>query len=211
VAQSLPVSHRSGANGAYLWPMAPRRRRRPQEAGLWYHIGTRGVRKLPIAHDDDDRKTFLSQLGEVVELFGWELITFCLMTNHYHLVLRTPEANIAAGMHWLNFVYAREFNRRHGFVGHLFDQRYWSGVLDTEDYLRDASRYVVLNPVRAGLCSNPNEWTWSSYRQTVGSSPAAPYLSLDWLDMFDQDRERAQALYRSFVYEAVERPPSPEP
>ena len=153
--------------------VARRRQPRPQEAGLWYHVATRGVRKLPIVHDDDDRTAFLSHLGEVVEFFGWELTAFCLMTNHYHLVLRTPAPNIAAGMHRLNFVYAQDFNRKHGFVGHLFDARYWSGVLRTEDYLLEASRYVVLNPVRAELRGRPHDWEWSSYRQTVGLDPPA--------------------------------------
>jgi REP element-mobilizing transposase RayT len=181
-------------------------RPRPQEAGLWYHVGARGVRKLPIVHDDDDRETFLIHLGEVVRIFGWELTAFCLMTNHYHLVLRTPEPNIAAGMHRLNLVYARAFNLTHGFEGHLFDRRYWSEVLDTEDHLLEASRYVVLNPVRAGLRQKPSEWKWSSYRQTVGLDPPAGFLSLGWLDLLDPDRRRAQALFRSFVYEGIERP-----
>jgi putative transposase len=184
----------------------PRRRRpRPQEAGLWYHVGARGIRKLAIVHDDDDRAMFLTQLGEVVGAFGWELTAYCLMTNHYHLVLRTPEPNIAAGMHRLNMVYAQAFNRKHAFAGHLFDARYWSGVLQTEDYLLDASRYVVLNPVRAKLCQHPHEWLWSSYRQTIGLSPPDPYLSLDWLRVFDADRAKAQALYRSFIQEGIER------
>jgi len=79
-------------------------------------------------------------------------------------------------------------------------------VLDTEDYLFEASRYVLLNPVRAELCQKPSEWPWSSYRQTVGLDPPAEYLSLDWLELFDADRGRAQALFRSFVYEGTERP-----
>jgi REP-associated tyrosine transposase len=165
------------------------------------------VRKLPIVQDDDDRSTFLTHLGEIVELFGWELTAFCLMTNHYHLVLRTPEPNIAAGMHRLNLIHARAFNTKHGYEGHLFDARYWSGVLETDDYLFEASRYVVLNPVRAGLCQKPGEWPWSSYRQTVGLEPPAEYLSLDWLDLFDADRRRAQLLVRGFVDEGTDRPP----
>lgn len=148
---------------------------------------------------------FLSHLGDVVGQFGWQLTTFCFMRNHYHLVVRTPEPNIAAGMHRLNLVYAQVFNRRHGFAGHLFDARYWSGVLRTEEYLLDASRYVALNPVRAQLCERPSDWEWSSYRQTVGLSPPAGYLSLDWLDILDADRPKAQALFRSFVYEGIER------
>jgi len=190
--------------------MASRRRLRPQAAGLWYHIGTRGVRKLPIVQDDDDRTTFLAQVDDVVKRFGWELTAFCLMTNHYHLVVRTPEPNIAAGMHRLNFVYARGFNRKYGLAGHLFDARYWSGVLETEDYLLEACRYVVLNPVRAKLRGNPHEWEWSSYRQTVGLSPAPAFLSLDWLEMLDADRRKAQALFRSFVIEGIGRPPGTE-
>jgi putative transposase len=186
--------------------MAYRPRPRPQQAGLWYHVGARGVRKLPIVQDDDDRSIFLTHLGEIVELFGWELTTFCLMTNHYHLVLRTPEPNIAAGMHRLNLIHARAFNRKHGYAGHLFDARYWSDVLATEDRLFEASRYVVLNPVRARLRQKPSEWEWSSYRQTVGLDPPAAFLSLGWLDLFDADRRRAQSLFRSFVYEETERP-----
>jgi REP element-mobilizing transposase RayT len=186
--------------------MAHRPRPRPQEGGLWYHVGARGVRKLPIVKDDDDRAIFLMNLGEIVERSGWELTAYTLMTNHYHLVLRTPEPNVAAGMHRLNLIHARAFNKKHGYEGHLFDARYWSEVLDTEDYLFEASRYVLLNPVRAELCQKPSEWPWSSYRQTVGLDPPAEYLSLDWLELFDADRRRAQALFRSFVYEGTERP-----
>ena len=186
--------------------MAHRPRPRPQEGGLWYHVGARGVRKLPIVKVDDDRANFLMNLGEIVERSGWELTAYTLMTNHYHLVLRTPEPNVAAGMHGLNLIHARAFNKKHGYEGHLFDARYWSEVLDTEDYLFEASRYVLLNPVRAELCQKPSEWPWSSYRQTVGLDPPAEYLSLDWLELFDADRGRAQALFRSFVYEGTERP-----
>ena len=192
----------------------PRRRRpRPQQAGLWYHIGTRGVRKLPIVHDDDDRSLFMDRVGAVVDRYRWELAAYCLMTNHYHLVLRTPEPNIAAGMHRLNMVYAQVFNRRHGFRGHLFDARYWSGVLDTTEYLMEAARYVVLNPVRAELRARPHEWQWSSYRQTVGlpASPPAPFLSLDWLNLFDAELPRARALFRSFVIEGIERASEAKP
>lgn len=187
------------------------RRPRPQHAGLWYHVATRGVRKLPIAHSDDDREVFLGVLGEVVVRFDWELTAFCVMTNHYHLVLRTPEPNIAAGMHRLNMIYAQAFNRRHEFSGHLFQARYWSGVLSSDDYLLEASRYVVLNPVRASLTRGPHEWGWSSYRQTVGLSQPAPYLSLDWLRMFDVDQAKAQSLYRGFVYEGIEQPTPAKP
>ena len=122
------------------------------------------MRKLPIVKDDDDRANFLMNLGEIVERSGWELTAYTLMTNHYHLVLRTPEPNVAAGMHGLNLIHARAVNKKHGYEGHLFDARYWSEVLDTEDYLFEASRYVLLNPVRAGLCELPSDWPWTHSR-----------------------------------------------
>jgi hypothetical protein len=108
-------------------------------------------------------------------------------------------------MHRLNMIYAQAFNRRHAFSGHLFEARYWSGVLSSDKYLLEASRYVVLNPVRASLTRGPHEWDWSSYRQTVGLSQPAPYLSLDWLRMLDPDQTKAQFLYRGFVYEGIEQ------
>jgi putative transposase len=153
----------------------------------------------------------LTSWVDVVARFDWELTAFCLMTNHYHLVFRTPEPNVAAGMHRLNMLYAQGFNRRHAFAGHLFEARYWSGVISSTEYLLEAARYVVLNPVRASLARGPNEWEWSSYRQTVGMTPPARYLSLEWLRMFDVDPKRARALYRGFVYEGIERQTSTKP
>ena len=107
--------------------------------GALYHAGTRGIRRSRIFLADDDRLLFLAILGDVVRRFGWQCHAFCLMTNHYHLAVRTPDANIGDGMHRLNGLYAQVFNRRHGFAGHLFDARYWSRLVRNRGALPRAS------------------------------------------------------------------------
>jgi REP element-mobilizing transposase RayT len=158
---------------------------------------------MPIFVDDDDRHLFLAILGDVIRRFEWECRAYCLMTNHYHLALRTPAANIGDGMHRLNGLYAQAFNRRHGFKGHLFEERYWSGLIQTDDHAFSLMRYVVLNPVRAGICPLPHQWPWSSYRATAGLEPSPSFLDLRWL------AAHGQTTYRSFVLDGLERPVAP--
>jgi REP element-mobilizing transposase RayT len=181
------------------------RRNRVQTADGLYHSGTRGIRGLPVFVDDADRILFLAILADVVKRFDWECRAYCLMTNHYHLALRTPEANIGAGMHRLNGLYAQAFNRRHRFKGHLFEERYWSGLIDTEQHAFSLMRYVVLNPVRAGMCALPHQWPWSSYRATAGIETVPSFLDLRWLTAHGQNA------YRSYVLEGLERPVTPPP
>jgi len=179
------------------------RRNRIQTASALYHAGTRGIRQLPIFLTDDDRHLFIAILGDVVKRYEWECRAYCLMTNHYHLALRTPEANIGAGMHRLNGLYAQAFNRRHGFKGHLFEERYWSGLIATDEHVLSLMRYVVLNPVRAGICSLPHDWAWSSYRATAGLDGAPSFLDLRWLVDY------GRTAYRSYVLDGLERPTAP--
>jgi len=182
------------------------RQNRVQTADGLYHSGTRGIRRLPVFVDDDDRHLFLAILGDVVKRFEWECRAYCLMTNHYHLAIRTPEPNIGAGMHRLNGLYAQAFNRRHGFKGHLFEERYWSGVIETDDHALSLMRYVVLNPVRAGMCLLPHQWPWSSYRATAGLEAAPAFLDLRWL------AAHGRTAYRSYVLDGLERPvATPQP
>jgi REP element-mobilizing transposase RayT len=179
---------------------------RHQAAGAIYHVMSRGVRKLPIFTDDEDRVTFLRMLSETVRVFGWECAAYCLMTNHYHAVVVTPEPNIGKGMKRLNGLYAQNFNRRHGFRGHLFEARYRSIDVVSEEQLVTVLHYVVLNPVRSGMCAGPDQWLWSSYRATVGSVPAPRFLDvLGVLRWFDADATRARELYRSSVYARLEQ------
>ncbi|MDQ3895486.1 MAG: transposase, partial [Actinomycetota bacterium] len=152
---------------------------RVQVPGGIYHVMTRGVRKLPIFLDDGDRLRFLSLVAVVVPLHEWICSAYCLMTSHYHLLVTTPEANLGRGMQLLNGVYAQTFNRRHGEVGHVFESRYQSPRVENEQHLLEVTRYIVLNPVRAGTCDDPAEWKWSSYRATLGLATAPRFLALD--------------------------------
>lgn len=136
-----------------------------------------GLRREAIFEDDEDRRVFLSTLAEVVERFHWICHAYCLMTNHYHLVVETPDANLSKGMRQLNGVYTQASNRRHGRVGHLFQGRFKGILVDKEGYLLELTRYVVLNPVRAGMVAQPGQWSWSSYRAMVGEEASPEWLA----------------------------------
>jgi putative transposase len=124
--------------------------------------------------DDRDRERFLEQLAQTVSRHRWQCHAYCLMSNHYHLLLETPEPNLPAGMLLLNGSYARWFNSRHGTVGHVFERRYHAEPVTGDGHLLETCRYIVLNPVRAGLVLRPYDWIWSSYRATAGlARPAA--------------------------------------
>ncbi len=130
----------------------------------YFHVTTRGVDGCPIFGDDTDRVRFLGLLREAVARYAWEVFAFCLMTNHYHLVVATIRANLSDGLHRLNGVYAQRFNRRHKRTGHLFGDRFASHVIDSEHHLAAACEYIVQNPVRAGLCEHTEDWPWSAMR-----------------------------------------------
>lgn len=182
---------------------------RLEYAGALYHVTARGDHRQQIFRDKPDRQTHLSVLGDVCSRFNWIVHAYCQMTNHYHLVVETPDGNLSKGMRQLNGVYTQRFNRRHGVVGHLFQGRYKAILVQKDTYLLALSGYVVLNPVRAGMVKDPKEWEWSSYRATVGDAKSPVWLDGDWLlSQFDSDRNRAIAAYRRFVKDGI-RMPSP--
>ncbi len=148
-------------------------------AGACYHLTARGDRQEPIFEDDDDRFAFLDLLGKEILQQGWVLYAFCLMTNHYHLLLETPEPNLVRGMRRLNGVYTQTFNRRHHRVGHVLQGRYKSILVDKDSYLKELCRYVVLTPVRARMVASVEDWHWSSYRPTVGKISCPAWLAAD--------------------------------
>ena len=131
---------------------------------------------------------------------------YCLMGNHYHLLVETPDGNLSLAMRQLNGVYAQAFNRRHERVGHLFQGRYLSKLVEKDTYLLAVSRYIELNPVRAGYVARPDAWEWSSFRAHIGSTAMPVFLSSEWLlAQFDpDDRDRARCQYRDFVLEERE-------
>jgi REP element-mobilizing transposase RayT len=157
------------------------RRLRVQAAGAQYHVGVRGNDRGPVFLTDEDRERFLRLLADVVGRYGWRCYAYCLMENHYHLALMTPEPNLGAGMRRLNQIYAQWFNRRHDRVGHLFEQRYWSRLIETEADVFAVVRYICANPVRARLCDRPEEWPWSSARVTTGLVRVPSFLDREWL------------------------------
>lgn len=150
------------------------RRPRPEHAGGVFHITSRGVNKASIYYGDDDLRRFVRLLEQVRDHFEWIGLTYCLMSNHFHLLVQTPKPNLAAGMQQLKGQYAADFNRRHGRTGPLYDGRYYSVVERTDIQLATAFAYIALNPVRAGLCADPGEWRWSGHRALIGRAVPGP-------------------------------------
>lgn len=168
--------------------------------GAVYHVTSRGNARSDIYLSDDDREMFLEVLAHVVDRFGWVCHAYCLMSNHYHLMIETPQANLSRGMRQLNGMYTQRFNREHGRSGHVFQGRFKSIVVDKEAYLLELSRYIVRNPVAAGMVKDVGEWPWSSYRETAGESKQPVFLHTDWLlSQFGRTKARARAAYKDFV------------
>jgi putative transposase len=170
--------------------------------GAVYHVTSRGNARHDIVADDRDRSQWLSFLAHVVDRYGWLCHAYCLMDNHYHLVIETPKPNLSIGMRQLNGRYTQAYNRRHEQVGHVFQGRFTAILVEKDAHLLELCRYVVLNPVRAKIVSHPRLWVWSSYRATVGETKAPGWLTTDWiLSQFGQRGGPAQARYRTFVAE----------
>jgi putative transposase len=171
---------------------------RLEHAGAIWHVTSRGNEKQAVYRDDIDRQTWLRLLGRVVVHFGWRLHGYVLMNNHYHLIAETPTPSLSRGMRQLNGIYTQTFNRRHQRVGHLFQGRFHSVLVQKESHLLELLRYVVFNPVRAGLVDAASDWRWSSYRATAGEMAAPQWLQTSWtLAQFEGSRDR----YREFVAE----------
>src|SRR3954466_5820873 len=153
---------------------------RIQAAGLTYHITARGVRRSSIYLDDRDRRRFLALLAEVVDRYALRCHAYCQMTNHYHLALTTADANLSRAIQQLNVDYAQWWNWRHQRSGHVFQSRFHAQVVQDEAYLVNVCRYIVLNPVRAGIVGAAEEWPWSSYRAMIGLA-VQPFLDSDRL------------------------------
>lgn len=178
--------------------------------GAVYHLTSRGNARADIFADTTDRQTFLLLLESVVNRFNWICHAYCLMDNHYHLLIETPDGNLSMGMRHLNGVYTQAFNRRHKSVGHVFQGRFKAVIVEKESHLLELCRYVVLNPVRAGMVSSPQKWRWSSYCATIGIAKKELYLSTDWLlGQFGKTKSEARIKYRQFVRDGMTEKEAP--
>jgi putative transposase len=176
-------------------------------AGALYHVTARGEGHKAIFGDDADRRAFLDVLGTVVEDFNWLCHAYCLMRNHYDLLVETPDGNLAKGMRQLNGVYTQRSNRRHRTAGHILQGRYKAIVVEKGPYLLEVCRYMVLNPVRARLVKSVERWPWSSYRAMAGAQAAPAWLSTQaTLARLGRSHGGARYRYRRFVSEGLKAP-----
>ena len=166
---------------------------RIQYDGAIYHVTSRGNAQKPIFKDQEDRLQFLTVLQQINNRFNWFCHAYCLMNNHYHLLIETPDGNLSSGMRQLNGVYTQRFNRKHSRVGHIFQGRFKAILVQKESYLLELCRYVVLNPVRARTVDDPKNWKWSSYAGTGGINKSHACLTTHWiLGQFGTRKNTAQ-------------------
>jgi putative transposase len=168
--------------------------------GAFYHLISRGNNRARVFRSVADYESFFEVLAQVVERYGWLCHSYCVLGNHYHLLVETPQPNLSAGMRQLNGVFAQHYNRRRGRCGHLFQARYKAILIEAESHLLEAVRYIAWNPVRAGLCSEPAAWKWSSYPALLGLAPSPGFLTASWiLGQFGRERAAAREGLRRFV------------
>jgi REP element-mobilizing transposase RayT len=173
-----------------------------------YHVTSRGNARQNIFVDDRDRQCFLSLLSHVSQRSRWLVYAYCLMPNHYHVLLEITDRSLSSGMRLLNGTYSQRFNRNHKRVGHLLQGRFKSIVVDKESYQLELSRYIVLNPVRAGIASEPGDWKWSSYKAMMGQAPRPGFLRTEpILRLFGSEIVEARRRFARFVYGGIDKDP----
>lgn len=172
--------------------------------GALYHVISRGNEKQEIYFDDRDRRVFLNNLEQCIGVHNLICHAYCLMNNHYHLLLETPDGNLSKAMRDINGDYAQKFNERHGRVGHLWQGRYKSFLIEKDLYFLEVVRYIVNNPVKAELVNHPKKWKWSSYGVVAGERKNPQWLENDFtLSLFSSNTKDAQKEYRSFVKKSI--------
>ncbi len=173
---------------------------RIEYAGAFYHITARGNERKDIFKSIKDRKQFLSCLSAAFERYQAIIHVYCLMGNHYHLLLETPAGNLSQIMRHINGAYTTYFNTKRRRAGHLFQGRYKAVVVEADVYAQELSRYIHLNPVRAGIVANPEEYPWSSYASYISAKNPPEWLCRDMiLGYFGKKLKDAQRRYREFV------------
>jgi len=172
--------------------------------GAFYHITARGNERRAIFKSEGDYSRFLKLLERVHDRYSVLIHAYVLMTNHYHLLIETPHGNLISTLHDLNTAYTNYFNRKYKRVGHLFQGRYRNIIVDKDSYLLELSRYVHLNPVRAGIVQFSEEYPWSSYRAYLSSKTSPSWLCTEEvLAQLDENKDKARRKYRQFVKEGL--------
>lgn len=178
-----------------------------QYPGAIYHITQRGNERRDIFLNDIDRKFFLNLLAYVCTTYNWICHAYCLMTNHFHIVIETTDPTLSKGMQQLDGDYAQRFNAVHERVGHLFQNRFGAKLIERDPYLITVIRYTLINAVRARMVDRPEDWEWSSYRATIGAARPHKALTTDWiLSQFGDTRKEAQKQFAQFVLDGIEQP-----
>jgi REP element-mobilizing transposase RayT len=173
---------------------------RVEYPGAFYHVINRGNSREKLFKSHRDHEKFLQYLDKAAERFTLIIHTYCLMGNHYHLLVETPEPNLSMTMQWLNVSYATYFNRKQSRSGHLFQGRFKAILIDADAYLKHLSRYIHLNPVRAGIVNTPDQYRWSSYPAFIGKQISPKFLKTDGLlGSFGSNKKEARKNYQRFV------------
>jgi REP element-mobilizing transposase RayT len=179
--------------------VVPRKLRSHLGDGI-FQVVARGNRRQGIFHSDRDYMRYLALLGDVVKNYEWRCGAYALMPNHVHILVACTNGALSQGMQRLQGVYAQWFNGKYRVDGHLFQDRFHAWLLQTEAHFFEDLRYIVLNPVRAGLCADPEEWPWSSFAATSGSAPVPAFLDVEWiLKRFSGSKTEARKVYAEFV------------
>jgi len=179
---------------------------RIQYAGAFYHVTSRGNERKDVFKSKTDREKFLSYLKTATDRYDARIHVYCLLSNHYHLLLETPSANLSQIMRHINGAYTTYFNRKHQRSGHLFQGRYKAILVDADEYATHLSRYIHLNPVRAGMVSDPKDYHWSSYQYYISRKKAPQWLVSDFvLNFFSLKKSAARKRYCEFVSALVEQ------
>jgi REP element-mobilizing transposase RayT len=168
--------------------------------GAFYHVMNRGNAGEDLFKTKRDGEKFVEYLEKASERFSIKIHVYCLMRNHYHLLVETPDANLSKAIQWLNVSFATYVNRKRNRHGHLFQGRFKSILVEADEYLKELSRYIHLNPVRGNIVANPEKYQWSSYPDYVGKRKPPGWLEREWLlSWFGKRKKEAEARYREFV------------
>lgn len=177
-----------------------------------YHVVARGNNRQPIYSTSSDYRRFLRILRETIERYQWKCAAYCLMPNHYHLLIQTPNTNLPQGMKHLNGVYALETNKIHKRVGHIFQGRYQAHIIEEDSYALNTARYILHNPVKAGLCKHPADWLWTSWMFTIHPETSPTWFYPEFVPrFFHQQKATSINAFVDFLSQQPEEPYKPPP